>query len=55
MLVGIPYVDYIGNVHEFKPLKNEQSMIHTFDFDQGADSVIRFLKRSQDLTNSNNT
>ena len=54
MLVGIPYVDNLGNVHEFKPLKNEQSMIHTFDFNQGDDNVIRFMKKGADASFSNN-
>lgn len=53
MVVGAPYVDYVGNVHEFKPLKIEQSLIHMFDFDKWDENIFRFMKRKPDLLKSN--
>lgn len=52
MVVGVPYVDNIGVVHEFKPLKVEQSLIHMFDFNKAEENIVRFIKRKPDLSKS---
>lgn len=44
MMIGLPEVDIVGNIHEFKPFHKEQSMVELFDFENSDPSIMRFEK-----------
>lgn len=45
VLLGLPTVDTVGNVFEFKPLKAEDSMLHLLENEDYDPNIIKFEKK----------
>lgn len=46
MILGLPTVDTVGNVFEFKPLKAEDSMLHLLQNEDYDPNIIKFEKKA---------